>query len=187
MKKLSIGIPVFKEEGHICDALASIQMQTMKNDISVIISKDNPSDDYEFVKSRYPELDITIVDCKKNTGPGLARQRALDACKTEWITFMDADDVLFNPFSIEALYVGATQDRTIIESQGIFYQEVQTDDPMGMRMMPRNDVGHPWVFGRLYNVKFLKENKIGFTKLRAMEDKQHLSSLNNVNTNQWCA
>jgi hypothetical protein len=37
-------------------------------------------------------------------------------------------------------------------------------------MMPRNDIGHPWVFGRLYNVNFLRSNKIEFSKLRAMED-----------------
>jgi hypothetical protein len=37
-------------------------------------------------------------------------------------------------------------------------------------MMPRNDLGHPWVFGRLYNTNFLKSNQIEFSKLRAMED-----------------
>lgn len=37
-------------------------------------------------------------------------------------------------------------------------------------MMPRNDVGHPWVFGRMYNVKFLRDNEIAFSELRAMED-----------------
>jgi hypothetical protein len=38
------------------------------------------------------------------------------------------------------------------------------------RLLPRNEIEHPWVFGRLYNVKFLKENKIKFSSLRAMED-----------------
>ena len=170
MKNITIGIPAFKAEKHICDALASIQIQTFKDDIKVIIAKDNPDDNYDFVKTRYPELDITILECEKNTGPGLARQRALDACTTPWITFMDADDVLIGPFSIESLYKGATAMPYTIECQGVFYQEIKDENPEGIRMMPRNDEGHPWVFGRLYNVKFLRENEIAFSEIRAMED-----------------
>ena len=44
---------------------------------------------------------------------------------------------------------------------------------MGMvppRTLLRNEPTHPWVFGRLYNVKCLRENGIGFSNLRAMED-----------------
>lgn len=169
MKKITVGIPAFKAEKHICDALASIQIQTIKEEAKVIIAKDNPDDDYEFVKKRYPELDITILECEKNTGPGLARQRALDAADTDWITFMDADDVLIGPFALESLLKGATANPYIIECQGTFYQEVN-DKNTDIRMSPRNDVGHPWVFGRLYKVPFLKENDIAFSELRAMED-----------------
>lgn len=169
MKKITVGIPAFKAEKHICDALASIQIQTIKEEAKIIIAKDNPDDDYEFVKKRYPELDITILECEKNTGPGLARQRALDAADTDWITFMDADDVLIGPFALESLLKGATANPYIIECQGTFYQEVN-DKNTDIRMSPRNDVGHPWVFGRLYKVPFLKENEIAFSELRAMED-----------------
>ena len=41
---------------------------------------------------------------------------------------------------------------------------------MKVRAVPRMDEGHPWVFGRLYNLKFLKANEIKFSALRAMED-----------------
>lgn len=81
-KDLTVVIPAYKAEGHICDCLASILVQTVKDRVSVIISSDNPSDDYSFTKKRFPQLDITILSCKKNVGPGLARQHGLDACKT---------------------------------------------------------------------------------------------------------
>lgn len=184
-KLITVGIPAYKAESHICDCIASIQTQTIKNEVCIVIAKDNKQDNYEFVKKRFPDLDITIVDCEKNTGPGLARQRALNACKTPWITFMDADDVLMGPFALEMLKNGVINPN-IIEVQGAFYQEV-VGHPQGIRMMPRNDVGHPWVFGRLYNVPFLRANKIEFSELRAMEDKQYLSSLNSVNVYQRCA
>lgn len=166
-KLITIGIPAYKAESHICDCLSSIQIQTIRNDISIIIAKDNPEDNYDFVKKRFPDLDITILDCEENTGPGLARQRCADVAKTDWITWIDADDVFYDPFALEYLRDGITPD--CIEVQGIFCQEVDPN-PMKVRMMPRADEGHPWVFGRLYNLKFLKSNKIEFSKLRAMED-----------------
>ena len=167
-KKITVGIPAFKAKKEITDCLSSIQIQTIKDDISVIIASDNPTDDYSFVKKTFPNLDIKILPCKENTGPGLARQRCLAEAKTDWITFIDADDVFFTPFALEMLYMG-TQQQGCIEVQAPFLQEVE-NNPMGVRMVPRNDVGHPWVFGRLYNIKFLKQNKIEFSELRAMED-----------------
>lgn len=167
MKTVTVGIPAYKAESHICDCLASIQIQTVRDDISVIIAKDNPDDNYEFVKERYPDLDIRILECEQNTGAGLARQRCIDACETDWITLIDADDVFIHPMSIESLLNAINTN--CIEVQGPFFQEVEKN-PRNIRMAPRNDVGHPWVFGRLYNVDFLKKNEIRFSELRAMED-----------------
>lgn len=164
---ITVGIPAYKAQKHIADCLASIQMQTIRDEVSVIIVSDYPDDDYSFTKKQYPNLDITIIPCEENVGPGLARQKALDACKTNWITFIDADDVFINPIALERLKMSITNE--CIEVQGAFYQEV-TGHPQGIRMMPRNDITHPWVFGRLYNVNFLKANKICFSDLRAMED-----------------
>lgn len=184
MKKLTVGTPVYRAKSTIDKLLSSVLIQSICDDVSIILANDYPDDNgsYEFVKELYPTLDITILDCEKNTGPGLARQRALDACKTEWITFMDADDIFLSPFALENLYNNITPN--CIEVQGPFFQEVQegcmkASDRMQLmrngvnippRMMPRNDIGHPWVFGRLYNVSFLRQQGIRFSQLRAMED-----------------
>lgn len=168
-KKLTVGVPAFKAKGHICDCLSSIQIQSLRDDISVIVASDYPGEDYSYLKKKFPDLDIETLECKENTGPGLARQRCLDACKTDWITFIDADDVFFTPFALEQLYKGIQPN--VIEVQGTFLQEIEDkNNPQIPRMMPRNDVGHPWVFGRLYNTQFLKANDIKFSELRAMED-----------------
>jgi len=182
--KITVGVPVYKAEGTLDKLLASVLIQSMSSDVTVILANDFPEDNgkYSYFKKRYPTLDITILDCEKNTGPGLARQRALDACKTEWITFMDADDVLMSPFALEELYNNITPNS--IEVQGPFFQEVpegnmssaqrmqliQNGQPVPPRIMPRNDVTQPWVCGRLYNVPFLRQQGISFSKLRAMED-----------------
>lgn len=174
MKNITVGIPAYHAQEHICDALSSIKIQTVVDEISVVIAKDDPKDDYEFVKERYPELDITILDCEKNTGPGLARQRALDACKTPWITFIDADDIFVTPFAIETLLKSI--EANCIEVMGIFLQEV-TDNP-NIRVIRIENRNHPWVFGRVYNVGFLRNNNIRFSELRAMEDGEFNSKIN---------
>ena len=184
MKTITIAVPTYKAKSTLPTLLASVLTQSLVNDVSIILANDWPEDNnsYDFLKSLYPTLDITILPCDKNTGPGLARQRALDACKTDWITFIDADDVFINPFALEYLYNNITPN--CVEVQGAFYQEVaecnigaavktqliQNNQPIPPRMMPRNDIGHPWVFGRLYNVQFLRVQGIGFSQLRAMED-----------------
>ena len=166
-KHITVGIPAYKAQSHIADCLSSIQIQTIRDEIEVIIASDFPGDDYGDIVKRFPDLSIKILPCEKNGGPGQARQRALNAATTEWITFIDADDVFINPFAIETLSRNITNN--CIEVQGPCYQEIEA----GMapyRIVPRNDVGHPWVFGRLYNVRFLRQNKIGFSELSAMED-----------------
>lgn len=166
--KLTVGIPAYKAEDHITDCLASISIQSIVKDVQVIIASDSPDDDYEFVKTIYPKLDITILPCEENGGPGLARQRCLDACKTDWITFIDADDVFWTPFSLEMLRGGINQN--VVQVEGVFLQEV-SENPQGIRAVPQNNMaGHPWVFGRLYCVPFLNQNDIRFSELRAMED-----------------
>ena len=163
---ITIGIPAYKAESHICDCISSIQIQTIKKDLSVIVASDQPEDDYEFLHDRYPDLDITILPCEENTGAGLARQRCIDACKTDWITFIDADDIFYSPFALETMARGIAQN--VIEVQATFLQEIENNPQI--RAFPMENIGHPWVFGRLYNTIFLKQNEIRFSELRAMED-----------------
>ena len=163
-KIIAVGIPAFKAHKTIYKTLASITIQSISDKVKVFIANDNPGDDYEDIIKCFPNLDIEYIPTTENTGPGLARQRALDAAvDMPFITFIDADDVFYDQYSLETLLQGFN-DGSVVVSQGAFLQKT----PMGL--IPRNDVGHPWVFGRLYNIKFLKENSISFSQLRCMED-----------------
>lgn len=170
-KFITIGIPAYKAQDHISDLLSSIRIQTMVNNISVIIADDMPNDDggYDEIITIFPDLDITVLATDKNSGPGLARQRVLDACKTPWITFCDADDILINPLAIEYLTQEIKQNVVVV--QGAFMREIaKGQHPQGVRLTQQNDIGHPWVFGRLYYVPFLRYMGIGFSAQRTTED-----------------
>lgn len=175
-KLVTIGVPAFRATDTICDLLSSVQIQTIRDHCEVVIQNDDPKDNkaYDFVLKRYPDLDITILPCEKNVGPGLARQGVLDYCKTEWITWIDADDVFTSPFALEWL-VGGINSNNCIEVMAPFGQEVDLDNAskgnLPMRIMPVENPGHPWMFFRLYKVEFLKQFNIRFQEERsAMED-----------------
>ena len=171
-KVLTIGIPAYHAEKTIDRCIASILVQSWLDKVQIIVASDEPNNDnyfplietYDYVGKDL----IKVLKTDKNTGPGLARQRCLNACQTPWITFIDADDIFANPLAIENL-LKAINNPAVIEVQGPFLQEIKMPDGTTM-FNPRNDVGHPWVFGRVYNTKFLKDNKIEFSELRAMED-----------------
>lgn len=166
MKDITVVIPAFKAGTTLEKTLSSINIQTISKQLEVIIACDNPEDNYTDIIKRFPALEIKQLKCKKNTGAGLARQRGLDGATTRWVTFIDADDMFASPFALEQLAFGIEKD--VIEVEGVFAQVCPT--PEGTKFVPRNDIAHPWVFGRLYSVDFLKQGKIAFSELRAMED-----------------
>jgi glycosyltransferase involved in cell wall biosynthesis len=162
---ITIGIPAYKAHSTITKTLASILIQSIK--VKVIISNDNPNDNYTDIISLYPELNIIEITTDKNSGPGVARQKALNKCDTPYITFIDADDVFATPYSLEHLLLAMKGPNTVV-TQGAFLQVVNQNNIN--KFLPRNDLLHPWVFGRLYNVDFIRKNKITFGLSRAMED-----------------
>jgi glycosyltransferase involved in cell wall biosynthesis len=166
-KEITVVIPAYKAEKTIKKTLESIAGQTIADKLEVVVACDNPSDDYSKITSQFPELDIKQIKCTKNVGPGLARQHGLDAATTHWVTFIDADDQFAGPFALEQLKHGIEQN--VIEVQGQFAQACPVPNQR-TRFVLHNEPTHPWVFGRLYNVDFLRQNKVSFSELRAMED-----------------
>ena len=166
-KDITVVIPAYKADKTIKKTLDSIDIQTISDKVEVIIACDNPGDDYTTIINHFPNLEIKQIKCEKNVGPGLARQHGLDKASTHWVTFIDADDMFASPFALESLVRGIEQNT--IEVQGVFAQACPLPN-QPTRFVLHNEPSHPWVFGRLYNVDFLKQNNISFSELRAMED-----------------
>ena len=75
-KTITIGIPAYKAQNTIEECLSSINIQTMRNNIEVVIANDNPGvDDYSYLKNLFPKLDIVLTETEKNGGPGVMRQQ----------------------------------------------------------------------------------------------------------------
>lgn len=176
-RTITIGVPCYKAHSTMRRLLSSIRIQSFKDKIEVILVNDDPEGpDYsEFIKE-FDDLKIIELKTEVNSGPGVARNVSLQAAKTDAITWIDADDIFYVPYAIEVLWFGlinSERNTRNVMCQGVFVQESTVEQVDGIHKMlvpQQNNLNHPWVFGRLYNTKFLQQNNVDFTDLRAMED-----------------
>ena len=102
---IDIIIPAYNAHKTIKNTLLSIALQSIKNDLQVTIVNDGSKKDYSEIIALFKEkLKIDEIKLNKNVGPGTARQIGIDNTRNPYIMFMDADDLLYNYYSLENLY-----------------------------------------------------------------------------------
>lgn len=60
---ITVGIPAYKANKTLPDALASIQIQSIKDQVAVIIAPDDPEDAYLDLVERFSDLNIIVLGC----------------------------------------------------------------------------------------------------------------------------
>lgn len=92
--KLSIIVPVYKARRHLQNCIESILQQTY-TDYELILVDDGSPDGSGTVCDRYAqECEKVRVIHKKNGGLSSARNAGIAVAKGEYITFVDADDIV---------------------------------------------------------------------------------------------
>lgn len=88
---VSIIIPAYNAEKQIADTLASVLKQTYSN-FEVIVVDDASRDRTTDVVRSFTDKRIRLICHSTNQGPGVARNRAIEAAEGKWIALLDADD-----------------------------------------------------------------------------------------------
>jgi len=89
---VSIVIPTFNRRQFVADAIESCLAQTYAN-CEIIVVDDGSSDGTgDYLQRRYGRRIAYIHQA--NQGPGIARNRGIEAAKGEFVHFLDADDQL---------------------------------------------------------------------------------------------
>lgn len=110
---ISVVVPVWNAGRYLRDALDSIRRQTFRN-FEVILVNDGSTDDSENICQEYCMLDPRfIVISQPNAGVSKARNTGIEAARADWISFMDADDIMM-PGCLNTLYDAADHDRARI-------------------------------------------------------------------------
>ncbi len=102
MERIAIVIPAYNAAPWIAECLDSILAQSY-SDWQTIIVDDGSTDATADIAAGYARTDARIrLMSRPNGGPSAARNTALDAVTSEYVTFVDADDTL-HPEALQRL------------------------------------------------------------------------------------
>lgn len=90
---VSIITPAYRAASYIEETVRSVQVQDIENWELLIVDDCSPDDSYTVIESyALHDSRIKLLRQEKNSGPALARQRALDMAQGRFIAFLDSDD-----------------------------------------------------------------------------------------------
>lgn len=162
--KLSVVIPYYQDE-RIKGLITMLKLQTMDHkDFKVIIVDDCSKKPLLKEDLDIGDLMVDIIRMPENKGAGWSRAKGLYECDSEFITFIDSDDAIFD-YTLEVL-VNSIGDNDVLTS--VFLEEKYINGELAT-------INHiedkTWMHGKLYRVSYLKDNHINFHPyLRYNED-----------------
>lgn len=177
MKELSIIIPFYCDVNY-CDVkiknlLWSIENQILVNfeEIEVIVINDNEFCDglssYGVIQEDYT-FDLIHIQNNNNAGAGVSRQNGIDKSKSKFVMFCDSDDVLASPLILHKILNEIKLNSEIDILYTDWLAEIKTNDSNYMMLKQHEQT---WMFGKVFNRKFLVYNDIRFhDTLRVHED-----------------
>lgn len=91
---VSIVTPSYKSTKFISQTIESVLAQTYQNWEMMIVDDFSPDNSNEIIE-KYCQKDsrIKLIKLKKNSGPAIARNRAIEETKGKYIAFLDSDDL----------------------------------------------------------------------------------------------
>ena len=187
--KMSVIIPVYNSARYLPEALASVLMQKDIPEIEVICIDDGSTDDSAAILDFWEKRDSRLKVLRQvNAGPGVARNAGIDAAKSEYIHFLDADDRLSSGAVLREAYKQATaDDLDILIAAGAVMAEdgkvEKRDAYLNRSLLPATRVFGPEAlatglylvasmtpWAKLFRRKFLEEKQLRFPPLKRSED-----------------
>jgi glycosyltransferase involved in cell wall biosynthesis len=148
---LEIIIPAYNCETTLKRTLNSLVAQTNKA-FTVLLVDDCSTQDIRTIADDYKDkLSIQYVRNTENVGCGMTRQKGIDETKADYITFLDADDILLpNAIDLWLNEINQTKPEVIYSPFFFFTKECISIRQNGFFMC----------HGKVYNVNFLKKYDI---------------------------
>ncbi len=156
---IDIIIPCFNAHNSLPMTLNSIIIQSIKSKVKVLLVDDCSDHNYNDIVKKYSKyIDISEIRLEENSGPGIARQIGIDNTNSDYIMFIDSDDILFNYNTLEVLY-------NEIESGYDHVNSIEYDEKRESYLILNGNI-----HGKIYRRKYLLDNNIKFNNTRYHED-----------------
>lgn len=96
VEKVSIITPVYNAADHVAECVESVISQTHASWEHILVD-DCSSDNSVGILQAYANKDprIRIIRLAENSGPGVARNKAIEMARGRYIAFLDCDDIWF--------------------------------------------------------------------------------------------
>lgn len=164
MKKITIGIPAYNSHHTIEKTLVSITSLIDVEHAQVIIIDDHSDALYDDIVDLFSRwIDIHLIRLNENLGPGVARNIIIEKCNTEFLTFIDADDVF-----IDNLFIHNGIQELSSNSSSSFYISNFFEELKDGTWLPQKAL--EWLHGKIYRTDLVKHLNIQFPKTKFMED-----------------
>ncbi len=176
---IDVIIPAYNAHETIERTLYSIAYQRNSEDLNVYIVNDNSIKDYSKKIDFFKDfINIKELKLNENKGPGYARQYGLDQSNSEYVVFIDSDDIFATPLSIITLYKMIEQESLDV----VFSTFLEETREHKFNTFVNDTVA---LHGKIYRRKFLEDNNIRFPNYYAEEDNafNHLVLLYNPKMN----
>lgn len=177
--KIDVIIPAYNAQKTITRTLSSIIMQSIKDDVNVIVVDDATPLNEDEVNPYYLIMDsfrnlgllITYIRLDENSGPGVARQNGIEAGTNEFFTCIDADDTFASAIALETMRNAMAQENPQFTKDSIKCVSagfLQLGEDIKQTLPHQHDM--VWMFGKLYRREFIEKYEIKFNNTRANED-----------------
>jgi glycosyltransferase involved in cell wall biosynthesis len=121
LPKISVVVPLYNKEKHICRCLDSIFCQTIQ-DFELIVVNDGSTDESEKRVRNYHDSRLRLIT-QPNGGEASARNRGIKESSTEIIAFLDADDQWLPDFLKKVLYLREKYAEAQVFSTSVYHND----------------------------------------------------------------
>lgn len=167
MGKISVIIPLYKGHDTLGSTLHSVAMQSIIDDVEIVIVNDGDAIDYSDILGKFSDLNIKYIVRERNGGCAASRNTGIKNAKNSFITFLDSDDNFVSPLSLEIMYNRIVAEKADV-LVSVFESEMRFKNGVAIKKMERQVT---WTHSKLYRKQFLIDNNIFFKEeLRLNED-----------------
>ena len=168
MIKISVIVPVYNASRYIDVCIKSIISQDFE-EFELLLIDDGSKDNSGNICDNYSRMDSRVhVFHQQNQGVCVARNVGLENARGEWIAFADADDLML-PNSLSVMYSAAIENKAdivmastkvLIEDNNKILPLYTYDNQVSCDVL--RNIGHPALWGYLYNASIIRKNSIKF-------------------------
>lgn len=184
-EKISVIVPIYNAELYLDRCLKSIINNTYRN-LEIICINDGSTDTSLNILESYKENDSRIiVISQENRGVSSARNKGLEIATGEYISFVDADDMIYPKFFTCLMSIMIEPDADIViggYSRELKYgteQKIVAESLSRAQFMQRRDC-KGFVWGRIYKKNIIT---IRFDEKSKIEDADFNAALISINEN----